>query len=79
MENPIPDLLNDDVFNLLLSKGIIDEKSVRDYIIRKRFRSMREEKIAAGDAIDKLRQLYPYLQYDTIRKIVYNPKRTDSN
>jgi hypothetical protein len=27
--------------------------------------------MSAGDAIDKLQQEHPYLQFDTIRKIVY--------
>ena len=70
-ENPIPDLINDEVYNLLSSRGLIDEKSVRDYLIKKRFKGMRESKIRASEAIDSLREEYPYLQFDTIRKIVY--------
>jgi hypothetical protein len=69
--NPLSDLINDDVYDLLESKGLINEKSVRDYQIRRKFKDLRLQKISASDAIDALREEYPYLQFDTIRKIVY--------
>ena len=71
MENPLADLISDDIYQLLNEHGLIDEKSVRDYKIRKKFRTLRTSKISAGDAIDAIREEYPYLQFDTIRKIVY--------
>lgn len=69
--NPLSDLIADDVYDLLESKGLINEKSVRDYQIRKKFKDLRTQKVSASDAIDALREEYPYLQFDTIRKIVY--------
>ncbi len=69
--NPLDDLISDEIFELLDSKGLINEKSVRDYTIRRKFRELRANEISASDAIDKLRSDYPYLQFDTIRKIVY--------
>ena len=71
IENPISDLISDDIYELLDSNGLIDEKAGRDYQIRKRFKQLRATKISAGDAIDTIRQDYQYLQFDTIRKIVY--------
>lgn len=71
IENPLSDLISDDIYDLLNSHQLIDEKAVRDYHIRKKFRQMRADKISAGDAIDNIREQYPYLQFDTIRKIVY--------
>ena len=70
--NPISDLISDEIYELLHAKGLINEKSVRDHIIRKKFKVMREEKVNVGDAIEALRQEYPYLQFDSIRKIVYH-------
>ncbi len=70
-DNPIPDLVNDEIYDLLSNRGLINEKSVRDYLIKKRFRDMRESRVRASVAIDTLREEYPYLQFDTIRKIVY--------
>jgi hypothetical protein len=72
--NPLSELISDDIYSLLASRGLIDEKSVRDYIIRKKFKSLRLQKISASEAIENLRSEYPYLQFDTIRKIVYQPK-----
>lgn len=72
--NPISELINDDVYTLLTSRGLLDEKSVRDYLIRKKFKDLRAKKISASNAIEVLREEYPYLQFDTIRKIVYQPR-----
>ncbi len=71
IENPLSDLISDDIYELLDIHGLIDEKAVRDYQIRKKFKQLRAGKISAGDAIDTIREDYPYLQFDTIRKIVY--------
>lgn len=71
IDNPLSDLISDDIYDLLNNHGLIDEKSVRDYQIRKKFKQLRASKISAGDAIDAIREEYPYLQFDTIRKIVY--------
>jgi hypothetical protein len=71
IDNPLSDLISDEIFDLLNTHGLIDEKSVRDYQIRKKFKQLRASKISAGDAIDAIREEYPYLQFDTIRKIVY--------
>ncbi len=71
IDNPLNDLISDDIYELLSAHGLIDEKSVRDYRIRKKFKQLRSTKISAGDAIDVIREDYPYLQFDTIRKIVY--------
>lgn len=70
-QNPLADLISDEIYELLDSRGLINEKSVRDYQIRKKFKTLREQKVSASDAIDRLREDYPYLQFDTIRKIVY--------
>ncbi len=72
--NPIAELINDDVYTLLTSRGLIDEKSVRDYLIRKKFKDLRAKKISTSNAIETLREEFPYLQFDTIRKIVYQPR-----
>lgn len=71
IENPLSDLISDDIYELLTSHSLIDEKAVRDYQIRKTFKQLRASKVSAGDAIDSIREEYPYLQFDTIRKIVY--------
>jgi len=70
--NPLADLISNEVYELLQKKGLINEKSVRDFQIRQRFKELRENKMRAGEAIEALRKEYPYLQFDSIRKIVYH-------
>ncbi|MBU0475175.1 MAG: hypothetical protein KKF62_13555 [Bacteroidetes bacterium] len=69
--NPLSELINDNTYILLQTKGLINEKSVRDYLIKHKFKELRQNKIRASVAIDLIREEYPYLQFDTIRKIVY--------
>jgi hypothetical protein len=75
LNNPISDLISDDIFDMLNIRGLIHERAVRDYRIRVKFKALRAQKIRTGDAIDSLRDEYPYLQFDTIRKIVHNPPK----
>ncbi len=36
--NPLSELISEEIHSLLTSKGLIDEKSVRNYIIRKKIK-----------------------------------------
>ena len=69
--NPLSDLITDDVYELLEHHNLLSEKGIRDYQIRMKFRALRDNNIPACDAIEQLREEYPYLQFDTVRKIVY--------
>ena len=73
--NPLSDLISDDIFNTLNSRGLINEKSVRDHLIRKKFVDLKTKNYSASQAIELIRQEYPYLQYDTVRKIVYQVQK----
>jgi len=72
INNPLSELISDEIYEILDSRGLINKKSVRDYMIRKRFDILRENELSAGDAIEKIQEDYPYLQFDSIRKIIYN-------
>ena len=69
--NPLSDLISDDLFALLEHHNLLSEKGIRDYQIRMKFRTLRDQEVPACDAIELLREEYPYLQFDTVRKIVY--------
>ncbi|MCK6600470.1 MAG: hypothetical protein L6Q77_01475 [Bacteroidetes bacterium] len=77
MNNPVADILPDDLFLKLRTLGLINEKGIRDLEIKKRFRELRTQ-MAASEVIESLRNEYPYLQYDTIRKIVYQTRPRSS-
>lgn len=68
--NPLAEFLSDDLYALLEQHHLLSEKGIRDYAIRLRFRALRAE-LSASDAIEQLRDEYPYLQFDTLRKIAY--------
>ncbi len=73
IENPLSDLLSDEVYQKLSENSLLDYKAVRDYQIKRRFKDLRNY-MSVGDAIEKIQDEYPYLRFDTIRKIVYNAK-----
>lgn len=68
--NLLSDLVSDDVFQTLQEQGLLNDKAIRDYHIRKSFKEFRKD-MSTSEAIEKLQLLYPYLQFDTLRKIVY--------
>ncbi len=70
-ENPLEGLISEDVYNRLVEHNLLNEKGVRDFCIREAFRAMRHRDTPAYEAIEALREEHPYLQFDTIRKIVY--------
>ena len=73
--NPLNGLISEDVYALLAEHNLLSEKGVRDYQIRNEFRSLRRSNVPAYEAIEELREQYPYLQFDTIRKIVYGLRK----
>ena len=73
--NPLDGLIPSDVYALLEQHNLLNEKGVRDYTIRQQFRELRASEVPAYEAIEALREQYPYLQFDTIRKIVYGLRR----
>lgn len=70
-ENPINDLISDEVYSLLMSLKLLDEKAIRNYHIRKAYYEYRSCDMSTPDAIEKIQDLYPYLEYETLRKIIY--------
>jgi hypothetical protein len=71
IKNPLSGLISDEVFHVLEDHNLLSDKGVRDFQIRQQFRRLREQNVTAFDAIENLRETYPYLQFDTLRKIVY--------
>lgn len=68
MNNPLNEFISDETYDLI--KPFLDEKAIRDYIIRQKYKRLRSEGMRACDTIEKLLVDYPYLQFDTVRKIV---------
>ncbi|CAN5609203.1 hypothetical protein BH23BAC4_BH23BAC4_09240 [soil metagenome] len=75
LQNPLDGLLSDELFAVLHDNQLLSTKGIRDFQMRERFRQLRQEHVPAADAIEELRIDFPYLQFDTIRKIVYGLSR----
>ena len=76
--NPISELISDEIYSLLAKKNLINEKNLRDYRIKKRFKELRKNSFSSTEAIEAIREDYPYLQFDSIRKIIYLGNRMTS-
>ena len=70
-DNPLPEILSDETYHFLDKHNLLRDKGVRDYLMRQKFETLRNREVPASEAIEKVREDYPYLQFDTIRKIVY--------
>ena len=57
-DNPLSELIDDEVFNTLKKYKLLDEKAIRDYKIRQMYKDMRRE-MSAGEAIDKIQEMFP--------------------
>lgn len=71
VDNPISEIVSDETYELLDKHNLLRDKGVRDYQMRQTFQELRERDVSAADAIERIREDHPYLQFDTIRKIVY--------
>ena len=70
MQNPLKNHLTDKAYQFLIKNNLLREKGIRDYQIRKRFYELKQD-YATYLIIEMLQNEYPYLQYETIRKIIY--------
>ena len=75
--NPLKSHIPDPVFHFLVQNNLLKEKGVRDFIIRQRFISLKNEH-PTRHALEILQKEYPYLQYETIRKIIYHKVKLNS-
>lgn len=75
--NSLKTHISDSIFDFLVKNNLLKEKGVRDFNIRQRFSSLKA-KHSTQEAIEKLQEEYPYLQYETIRKIIYKKTKINS-
>jgi len=74
MSNPIRQILPDELFSMLLELNLINRKVLRDFEIKRTYKRMRKDGLKSAEAIEEILNLYGYLQYDTVRKIIYSIK-----
>lgn len=74
MSNPIHQIVSDDLYLTLDKLNLLNKKVLRDFQIKRRYQQLRESGKRSAEAIDKILDEYPYLQFDTVRKIIYSVK-----
>lgn len=77
VQNPLKTHISDSVFEFLVKNNLLNEKGVRDFKIRNKFSSLKQ-KHSTQNSIEILQTDYPYLQYETIRKIIYQKVQLNS-
>lgn len=77
VKNPLSSYIPDSVFEFLVKNNLLKEKGVRDFKIRQRFHALRKMH-STQQAIEIIQAEYPYLQYETVRKIIYQKVRLHS-
>ena len=77
VQNPLKTHISDSVFQFLVKNNLLNEKGVRDFKIRNKFSSLKQQH-STQNAIEILQTDYPYLQYETIRKIIYQKVQLNS-
>lgn len=70
--NPIANIVPDNMFHVLLGMNLLNKKTIRDIEMKRKYICLRREGISSIDSIELLLQEYPYLQFDTLRKIIYS-------
>ncbi|MEM7375469.1 MAG: hypothetical protein AAF587_43140 [Bacteroidota bacterium] len=74
MTNPIRQIVSDEIYSTLIELNLINQKVIRDFQIKRRYQDLRNEGLRSADAIDAILEEYAYLQFDTVRKIIYSVK-----
>ncbi len=72
MSNPICQIVSDELFHTLQKLNLLNQKVIRDFQIKRRYQHLRDQGHRSADAIDLILEEYSYLQFDTVRKIIYS-------
>ncbi|MEO0898357.1 MAG: hypothetical protein AAFY71_18230 [Bacteroidota bacterium] len=74
MRNPIPQIVSDELYDTLVRLNLLNQKVLRDFEIKRAYLCFRNDGYRSADAIEQVLENYPYLQFDTVRKIIYSVK-----
>jgi len=77
VKNPLKSYISDSVFEFLVGNNLLSERGVRDFKIKQEFKALKKE-YPTHQALEIIHSRYPYLQYDTIRKIIYRKIKINS-
>lgn len=70
--NVLSNLISDEIYFLLQKNNFFDKVEVRNYVIRQDYHFLRGKGVSTEKCVEKLQNQYPYLSYDTVKKIAYS-------
>jgi hypothetical protein len=68
--NPLADIISDKAYQELYRRGLLNKLGVRNHRIKNIVAYQKSMGMEEADAIDKARESFPYLIFETVRKIV---------
>lgn len=77
-KNLIVEIIDDELYEKLWEMGMLNEHAIRNYYIRKQFNQLRSQQKPAA-IIEQLRNEFPYLSIESVRKIAYSRNSTVAN
>lgn len=72
MTNPIHQIVSDELFDTLVELNLLNKKVLRDFQIKRRYLELRNAGVRSAECIEQILEEYSYLQFDTVRKIIYS-------
>lgn len=78
IENPLIDLIDDETFETLNSRGLLNKKAIQNYQVQKRFDQLIEEGYVLKDSIAILQKEFPFLDFSIINKLSTQVKKIES-
>ena len=70
MKNKIPELIPDEVYQLLQKNQLFHKINLRNYLLKRDFKDMKK-RMSTDKAIDKLKKQHPDLSYATLIDYIY--------
>jgi hypothetical protein len=69
--NPLYKFISNEIYEILWSEGFLNERAIRDYYLKQQFQKLKK-KHSPREIFMMLREEFPYLSVDTVRKIIYS-------
>jgi hypothetical protein len=73
--NPIDDLIDDETYETLTSRGLLNKRAVQNYQVQKRFDMLIDEGCNLKDSIATLQKEFPFLDFSLINKLSAQVKK----
>ncbi len=77
IENPLIDLIDDETYETLNSRGLLNKKAVQGYQVQKRFDQLTDEGFELKDSIAILQKEFSFFDFSIINKLSAQVKKVE--